>query len=89
MGFKAGIAVGAGLGYFFATKIDPQTRNKIEAEVNRRMAQMRDDPRVRDVVGSVKNVASEVMDRAVSEVKDAAEAVEDKLDDTADKVSAD
>ncbi len=81
MGFKAGLVVGAGLGYLFATKIDPQTRNKIEAEVNRRMAQMRDDPRVREVVGSVKNVATEVMDRAASEVKDAAEDVEDKLDD--------
>ena len=86
MRFKAGLVVGAGLGYLFATKLDPQTRNKIEAEVNRRMAQMREDPRVRDVVGSVKSVASEVMDRAVGEVKDVAESVEEKLDDN--KVNA-
>lgn len=89
MGFKAGLVVGAGLGYLFATKIDPQTRNKIEAEVNRRMAQMREDPRVRDVVGSVKNVASEVMDRAAGEVKNLAEDIEDKIDDETDqKVSS-
>lgn len=80
MRFKAGLVVGAGLGYLFATKVDPQTRNKIEAEVNRRMAQMREDPRFRDVVGSVKSVASEVIDRGAKEVHDAAEDVEDKLE---------
>lgn len=82
MRFKTGLVVGAGLGYLFATKLDPQTRNKIETEVNRRLAQMREDPRVRDVVGSVKNVATEVMDRAAGEAKDAVDAVEDKLDDS-------
>lgn len=79
MRFKTGLVVGAGLGYLFATKLDPQTRNKIEAEVNRRLAQMREDPRVRDVVGSVKNVASDVMDRAAGEAKDLADDVEEKL----------
>lgn len=79
MGFKVGLIVGAGLGYVFATRIDPQTRQRIEAEVNRRVAQMRDDPRVKDVFDTVKTAASDVIDRAADETIDAVDAVDERI----------
>lgn len=79
MGFKAGIIVGAGLGYVFATRLDPQTRQRIEAEVNRRVAQVRDDPRVKDVIGSVSSTASDVIDRAADKTTDAVDEVDARV----------
>jgi uncharacterized membrane-anchored protein YhcB (DUF1043 family) len=63
MKFKTGLVAGVAIGYVIATRIDPETRRRIETKVNERVAQLRDDPRVQDVVDSVSSVAGEVIDK--------------------------
>lgn len=62
MGFKVGIVAGVALGYVLATKMNQDTRDKIESVVNERIAQLRDDPRVRDVVDSVTSITRDAVD---------------------------
>ncbi|MFP3908107.1 MAG: YtxH domain-containing protein [Acidimicrobiales bacterium] len=63
MKFKSGLIAGVALGYYLATRIDPETRRRFESKVNERVAHLRDDPRVQDVVDSVSSVAGEVIDK--------------------------
>jgi hypothetical protein len=63
MKFKTGLIAGAAVGYYLATRVDPETRRRFETKVNERVAQLRNDPRVQDVVDSVSSVAGDVIDK--------------------------
>lgn len=62
MGFKLGLITGAAVGYVIATRIDPATRDRIQTQVTDTVGRLRDDPRVHDVVESVKSVTTDVID---------------------------
>ncbi len=89
MKFKTGIVVGVGVGYWLATKIDPETRRRFETKVNERVNQWRDDPRVQEVVDSVSTVATEVVDKIDAKLTEGADAVADTADDLADDLADD
>jgi hypothetical protein len=63
MGFKTGVVTGVVIGYLIATRLDPGQRQRIESVVNKRIAQLREDPRVRDVMDSVSSITNEVVER--------------------------
>ena len=84
MGFKAGLISGTVIGYLIATKVDPATRDRIQAQVTDRITQLRDDPRVNDLVDSVKTVATEVVDAVDRTVDEQADNAADMVDDMAD-----
>ena len=63
MKFTTGLVAGAAIGYLVATRMDPETRRRIESKVNEQVAHLRDDPRVQEVVDSVSSVAGEVIDK--------------------------
>lgn len=89
MKFKTGVVVGVGVGYWLATKIDPETRRRFETKVNERVAQWRDDPRVQEVVDSVSTVATEVVDKIDAKITEGADAVADVAEDVADELDED
>ncbi|MGY6499490.1 MAG: YtxH domain-containing protein [Acidimicrobiales bacterium] len=62
MGFKLGLITGAAIGYVVASRIDPATRDRIQTQVTEKVGQLRDDPRVHDMVDSVKSVTADVID---------------------------
>lgn len=63
MKFKTGLVAGTAIGYYLATRVDPETRRKFETKVNERVAQLRSDPRVQEVVDSMSSVAGDVIDK--------------------------
>jgi hypothetical protein len=62
MGFKTGLVIGIGVGYVVATRLDPATRQRLESTVVNKLHDLRDDPRVREVVGAVAAVADDVVE---------------------------
>jgi hypothetical protein len=64
MGFKTGFVIGVGVGYVLATRLDPTTRDRIESTVVAKMNELRDDPRVRDVISTATTVAEDALDSA-------------------------
>jgi hypothetical protein len=68
MGFKTGLVVGIGIGYVVATRLDPSTRERLESTVAARVSELRDDPRVKDVVGTVASMAEDALDTASDRV---------------------
>jgi hypothetical protein len=64
MGFKTGFLVGVGVGYVVATRLDPSLRDRIETAVAEKFDELRDDPRVKNVIGTVTSVAEDVLDPA-------------------------
>jgi hypothetical protein len=64
MGFKTGLVIGIGIGYLVATRLDPSTRERIESTVAAKVNDLRDDPRVKEVLGAVTSMADDAVGAA-------------------------
>ena len=47
-----------------ATRLDPSIRDRIETTVAQKFDELRDDPRVKNVVGTVTSMAEDVVESA-------------------------